>query len=269
MLIDRPSLQMPQSAELWMIGAASLSALVMIVLALSVARRERSPYPVFLLLGAAACTFHEPFVCLLGHFHYPEAGQRTAFRMLGVAIPVFHPIVALTYMGGVVFWVFTRLDRRELTLRAWWYFFVITTAIAVVFEPPFIALGLWKYFGDNQSFMILGFPVVWAIANAAALMMVGLLGYLIWHSLLGRRHAWSLAVVLPLLLFACHVPIVSPVYLALNSTHSVLVNNLAAALAGLFSLGLVYLGSRLLALAFGESVNAAASTGGSMPGGNS
>jgi len=246
LLLLRPSLEMPRMAENLMILAASISAVIMLYIAFSICRRENVRYPIFLLIGAAACTFHEPFVSLLGHFHYPEAGQRNAFVLLGIAIPLFHPIIALTYMGGIVLWTFVKLDNRQMSVRKWWTLFGVTTLLALAFEPPLIEAGLWKYFGDNQSVMLLGFPVIWAIANTAALMNVGLVGYLIWNDLLKRQSSWTLSVLVPLLLFACHVPIVSPVYIALNSTESVLLNNLAAALSAMFSVAAVYLGSRVL-----------------------
>ncbi|MEQ9565161.1 MAG: hypothetical protein RLN85_04995 [Pseudomonadales bacterium] len=246
--MNRPSLEMPRTAEDLIILASCISAAVMLYFVISICRREKVVYPIFLLIGAAACTFHEPFVSLLGHFHYPEIGQRTAFHLLGIAIPLFHPIIALSYMGSIVIWTFVKLENRQLSLRTWWSFFAITTLFALAFEPPLIYAGLWRYFGDNQSLMLFGFPVIWSIANAAALMTVGLVSYLIWNDLLERKSSWSLAFIVPLLLFACHVPIVSPVYIALNSTESVLLNNLAAALSATFSVALVYLGSRVLSL---------------------
>ncbi|SNC62712.1 hypothetical protein SAMN04487881_0719 [Marinobacter sp. es.048] len=246
LMSNRPSLVMPELAENLILWAASLSALIMVYFAINICRRDQVVYPIFLLIGAAACTFHEPFVSLLGHFTYPQIGQRTAFVLLGIAIPLFHPIVAVTYMGGVVTWIFVKLERNQLSARGWWGFFSITTVFALVFEPPLISAGLWKYFGENQSFMLYGFPIIWSIANAAALMLVGLIAHLIWSSLLLKRRTWSLALLTPLLLFACHVPIVSPVYIALNSTSSVTLNNIAAFCSALFAVGAVYLGGRVL-----------------------
>lgn len=246
LISTRPSLEMPGMAENLMLLAASVSALIMLYFAISICRKDMVKYPIFLLIGAAACTFHEPFVSLLGHFHYPELGQRTAFVLLGIAIPVFHPVVAVSYMGGVVTWIFVKLERNQLSVRSWWGFFAVTTMFALAFEPPLISAGLWKYFGDNQSFMLFGFPIIWSIANAAALMSVGLIAFLIWNHLLGKGRTWSLAILTPLLLFACHVPIVSPVYVALNSTDSVPLNNLAALCSALFAVGAVFLGGRAI-----------------------
>jgi len=246
LLATRPSLEMPEMAENLMLVAASVSAMIMVYFAVVICRKDRVTYPFFLLIGAAACTFHEPFVSLLGHFHYPELGQRTAFVILGIAIPLFHPIVAVSYMGGVVTWIFAKLDRNQLSTRSWWSFFVITTLFALAFEPPLINAGLWKYFGENQSLMLFGFPVIWSIANAAALMTVGLIAHYIWSDLLLKRGTWSLVLLIPLLLFACHVPIVSPVYIALNSTNSVALNNLAAFSSALIAVGTVFLGARAI-----------------------
>jgi len=245
----RPSLIMPALAQEAITIAASVAGLIVLIIVVRRWRTTGESYPFFLLVGAMACTFYEPFVVTLAHFHYPEIGQRTSHVLLGVAIPLFHPIIAMSYMGGVVLWIFFHLDDAKLTVGKWWAFFTVTTLFALAFEPPLIHIGLWKYYGDNQSLSLLGMPVIWSIANAAALMWVGLFAYLAWDRMLQRTNSWSLVLLVPMGLIAFHMAISAPVYIALNSTLSVAINNLAAAVSALFATGAAYLGARALSLA--------------------
>jgi len=155
-------------------------------------------------------------------------GQWTAFELLGIKLPLFLIFVYPCYIAGLMIWVFDRLHNSRLSVAGWWKLAAFGAVAAALFEPPAIHFGLWLYFGDNEPLRFFGLPFWWAFANSAAIILMGLVCYSLWHNVMDRKYTPALLLILPMSLFAIHTSLAAPVYLTINSSADPTLNNLAA-----------------------------------------
>jgi hypothetical protein len=205
----------------------TIASTVALAYAIRAARQIRQPYPVYVVLAAAGIVFGEPFVDVLGHFAFPELGVTPYLHALGRTVPLYFAPAYFFYFGGGVL-VTMRLIQKGVTGRGWWRWYAAATAFALAIEPPFIYFGAWTYYGPNQPLMFFGLPLWWGFANTASWLVTGS----ILHLLITRRvltGAGTLAVLplLPLIFIGADTMMTLPAYLAVNSSHSLLVTNAA------------------------------------------
>jgi hypothetical protein len=121
--------------------------------------------------------------------------------------------------------------------------YVLWAVADLLLEVPFLAAGLYKYYGD-EPFPIGGFPLHWAAINGLVPVISGMLMYAFVERWPGGRRgaAWRVAATPPLAGALLMIPIF-PVAAALNAEVPSAVRWLAAAVTMTISL----LGLRLLA----------------------
>ncbi|MEQ8743620.1 hypothetical protein [Parasphingorhabdus sp.] len=246
LLVARPDMIMPETAQFWTLLVFGTAAFATFLYALWQMRRNHTVYPLWLLLGAIVASTYETLDNTLGHVYYPITGQISIYEILGIPLPLFTFFVYFFYIGATVIWVFSLLDSKSIDNRSWWTIYGFTVLGALIFEPPMLALGLWNYYGDNQSLVFLGFPIWWAIVNPASVIMVALVSYLIWDLLLERKYTILLSAIVPILLYGIHGGISAPIYMTINSTSSAVINNLAAVASILLALGVIWLGGKAI-----------------------
>jgi hypothetical protein len=194
-----------------------LAALVTVGYCANVSRRERAAWPMFVAVGAALTIFYEPFNNVLGHCGYPT-DQHTLLHSLGRNIPWFIGFVYTFYFGIPVTWLVQRFDRG-VTGRQLARYYAVAVVICAAFEPYFVHLNLWRYYGDNQALNMTGLPAFWWFANPMCVFAVATVVHLLrWHVL--TRQAQS-AIFMPLgvlTVFASHGSASIPVFMAVNGT---------------------------------------------------
>src|SRR4051794_708730 len=94
-------------------------ALAVVVWVLTLWRRERITWPVFVAIGGVATAFLEPLYDNLYGLRFPHEGQWTLYTAFGSAQPAWVPAVYLTIHGGATI-VIARLLARRPTARTVW-----------------------------------------------------------------------------------------------------------------------------------------------------
>jgi hypothetical protein len=227
------------------IFAVALAAAL--VYAARVARQERAPYPLYVMLCAGLVAFGEPFVDVLGHCAFPEQGATPWIHAFDRVVGIYMAPVYFFYFG-TFFLVTMRKIAAGVTTKGWWRWYGGMVALALAFEPIPINIGWWTYYGDNQPLMFFGLPIWWAFANTGGALVAGA----ILHMLLSRRiltGAGTLAIIplAPVIFMGAHTMMAFPLYVALNSSDSLVVTNLAQLATIAVSLAGVWISGRLVA----------------------
>jgi hypothetical protein len=212
--------------------ACGVSVLFALFYASVVARREKSPWPYFVVLGAGLSVIYEPIGDLLGHVAYAEQGQITWIETFGRRIPMLIGFVYFFYFSVPVIWLNTRLEKG-LSFSRWCSWYAITTVLTGLFEAPFLNVGTWVYYGDNQPLKFLGYPFWWGFANGSMLFVLAAAVRLLRRSLLTGRSSFWLTPLYPSILASAHMGPSMLVVSAINSTESLTIVNLAAAASSL------------------------------------
>jgi hypothetical protein len=217
---------------IWGISTASQAAaelamggftVVALVYCVWLARREREIWPLMVWAAGAPMAMYETLNNVLAHVAYPTIGQHTAFTLFGRAMPVYLVLVYMCYFGIVVPMLMKRFEDGVTKKQVMTYFGLVV-AMAAVFEPIPVALDWWTYYGDNQPLKVLGIPMWWWFANAAA--VVGTAA--VFAAL--RKHVftadWQSIFFIPLSLATCaawHLTAAFPTYaaIAVNASSAV------------------------------------------------
>lgn len=207
-------------------GVVALAALAYMIY---VARAERKMWPLYLFLGCGLAVFYEPINNVLGLCTYPEINQLTWISTFGRDIPVYIGFVYFFYFSATVLWLMRRIEAG-ISQRQWWTYYAAFTVVVTCFEFVPISRGWWMYYGDHQALRVLGFPMWWWVANGYCLFGIATLLHHLRRKVLTGGRAVLLIPIYPMALFALHGAVAIPVFTALNSTDSTVVNTLAALL---------------------------------------
>jgi hypothetical protein len=227
-----------------------------LVYAVRVARQVRRPYPVYIMLAAGLIALGEPFVDVLGHCAFPEIGATPWVHAFGRVVGLYMAPVYFFYFGvGIL--VTIRMIDSGVSARRWWQWYAATVAFGLLFEPLPILNGWWTYYGANQPLKFFGLPIWWAFANTAGWLVTGV----IMHLLISRRvlaGAGMLAIfpLMPVIFMGAHTTLAFPIYVALNSSASLVVTNLAQLFTIALSLAAIWICGRLVSDSGGSTTPA-------------
>lgn len=151
-------------SQLFAIWATSILAAVVVGLVVRLCLRERITWPLFLLVGGTITALQEPlFDHLYGLWFYTE-GQDTAFHTYGIQVPVWLPIIYVSYYGGLTIF-FTRLFSRGVTQRKIVQYFLLSVLLAATAEIFYINLCHLYGYQHDQAFVVWHYPVWVAFVN--------------------------------------------------------------------------------------------------------
>ncbi|HET9517246.1 MAG TPA: hypothetical protein VFO77_05940 [Actinoplanes sp.] len=207
---------MPEGLQAGLIVVLGVAAVVVALVIVQTAVRDRSPIPVLVLLGALLCVAYEPIGDMLVLAYYPELGQITWVTLFGRGIPVF---IGLMYVGYIAPFVllFEHLHRRGFTIRSWWTLWAGTAGAIVVIEIVVMRFGdAWVYYG-SQRLVVAGLPL-WTPITYASFLLAIACGV---HGLAARLRPgdrWLIVPAVPALLAGAHVSTSLPAAAALYST---------------------------------------------------
>lgn len=193
-----------------LLGVFGLIVATAIVLAVSVAVKERDFLPIACCAGALVASFNEPIYDILGKIVYAE-NNPMAFTAFGRAIPWFLVIGYLPWVGLAPYVVYKKMEagisRRTLHIAAAALFVSV-----VIIETFGNLLHLWLYYGEAPMKFLVVAP------QQVALPLVG--GFLL-YALAGQATGWRRPAI-GFIVAAIALPIVYagaswPVYVALYS----------------------------------------------------
>lgn len=235
-----PLLQMPLTAQTWMLYIFSALFVVTFAIGLTVSIRSRSPNALLYCVGGALTCFLEPILITMLDAVHAQVGQVVAFESLGKPIP-WHAAISYTFYFGLTYiFLIPAFKERRYTVRQAWLVLVGLTASAWIYEIPLTRIGLWAYYGD-QPYQLLNLqPFYWSIASMAMLVVP--------TALIARHedslHGWRKLLIVPMAPIAAMgaaAGVCWPIWAALNSPASDGVKFFAATLTIAFSLLVAWL----------------------------
>ena len=207
---------MPAGLQDGLLVVLGAGALVAVGLSVWIARRERTPVPVLVLLGALLCVAYEPIGDMMVLAYYPERGQVTWVELFGREIPVFIGLMYLCYIGPFLLG-FEALRRRGFTTRIWWSLWAGTAAAIVVIEIAVMSIdAAWLYYGPQRT-VVADLPV-WTPITYVSFLFTIAAGVHLLATRLPARDRWLIVPAVPALLAGAHVITALPGAAALYST---------------------------------------------------
>jgi hypothetical protein len=179
-------------------------------------RRTGSPLGVVLMLGGALAYFNESVDDVLGLVHHPRPGQNVVLDTIG-PVPMWGLPTYIIFFGAIAFVFLRELQRRGLTLRAFWIGIAITFVVDLALEMPLLWAdgGLYQYYGDTPM-TVARFPVYWLLINTPGPILCATILY----TVPGYFRGWRapLVVLVPFVAdAACSIVVGLPIYTALHA----------------------------------------------------
>jgi hypothetical protein len=232
-------------------GIAALAALVYCA---KVARRQRSPWPLFVFGGAALTVVYEPFNNFLAHCVWAEQGQNTVFTLFGRDMPLAACFVYMFYFAWPITWLVQRFEEG-ITTRQLRKYYGIGVVLCAAFEPLFCngAIGIqwWHYYGDAagaQPLAFTGLPMWWWFVNPMCLFAAAAVFHLLRrHVFAGdERTTWAFVPGGPLMCFASHGSCSAIMYMAISSGWSMTGKVVATVIAAGLAFGYMWIIGRMV-----------------------
>jgi len=152
------------TAQLLSTVLTSAITAVAVIAVIVFCRRHHVVWPLLVLVSGGATFLLEPlFDHLYGLWFWTE-NQWTAITTYGIHIPVWLPIVYVTYYGAWTVWLVQRFSRGATT-REVATLFVGSAALAGAFETLYIQVFNLYVYQDSQPFHVADYPVWVAFVN--------------------------------------------------------------------------------------------------------
>ena len=250
--MQRPNWTLSTETQIAISVVFFVGALVALGWAIYLCRKERKWWPIFLFLAGGICIFYEVVGDLLGGATYPEHDNIPyLYHLWGRYIPLYLVGVYFFYFGIVAVFFMRVLEHGLRPGQYWkdyWLLFCGHVVFCALFEQIPIHVGMWRYWGDNQPFMVFGFPAWWWFANSSMILNATAATYLLRKHLLTDRQEWLILIAYPMAVVATHFSASLPVALTLNSTHNLLITHIGATITIGLSLFLTWIFAKAVTL---------------------
>lgn len=190
-----------------------------LILAIAIRRglRERSVFPVVVVVAVAVGSFIEPLYDIAYHLLWYVPGQWTLFTSFGLPQPVWVMPAYVVVFGAPALYLYPKFERGVSLLQIfkWAGLTAITTA---VFEVIMVNVGLYGYYGPHP-FRLLGYPLWISVMEA-----VQITGFAVLVAVLKRRARKQVTVLGLFVLYPAHFAFALlgagfPALIAMNSTN--------------------------------------------------
>lgn len=230
--VTKPVLEKSIAWQEGMLAVILLLALGGVTTVVLQARRTRQWFPIFVCIGGALCAFYEPLGDLLSHVTYHEVNQVNFTTAFGFHIPLWIlPCYLVSF--GVPIILLANVLENGIGMKKWMTFYALAFVGGWAFEVPMILMGAIEYYGDNQPFRILGFPVWLGFVNNATMFTVASFVYLLKRSSVGERWPALVVVLMPVMVGGTHAGLSLAAGSAINSSHDLVFVNLMATVSAL------------------------------------
>jgi hypothetical protein len=250
--MERPNWTLSTETHLAIMLAFLVGALVALAWAIHLCRTEKKSWPIYLYLAGGICIFYEVAGDLVGGATYPEHDSIPyIYHLWGRYIPLYLVGVYFFYFGIVAVFFMRVLEHGLRPGQYWkdyWMLFAGHVVFCALFEQIPIHIGMWKYWGDNQPFMVFDFPAWWWFANSSMILNATAATYLLLKHLISDRQTWLILIAYPLAVVGVHFSTSLPVALALNSTQSLLITHIGAVITIGLSLFVTWIFAKALTL---------------------
>jgi hypothetical protein len=194
-------------------------------------RRTGSTLAFPILIGGGLCVFLEPVVDILGLCWFWEDGNWTVGQWMGRFIPIWLVPVYAWFVGGQTLLTLKRFERGVQVSDVFKLYLIYAMANVVLEEVP-LHFGLYTYYGA-QPLQISLLPLWWPMINAAMPIVAAAL-VMRASPLFGTWTFPATIALMPMADALTNAAIGWPIHVALNTSDSLWVTHLAAAVSGIF-----------------------------------
>jgi hypothetical protein len=220
-------------------------AIATVIYAFRIAKRTGRTDAVWICVGAALACYYEPLGDLMARVTYHEVNTIAFTAAFGHTIPLWVLPCYIVFFGAPIIALLTIIERG-ITAQKWLLLFFLSVPGAWLFEVPLLAMGATEYYGDNQPFKILNYPVWMAFSNTAGMVLTATAVYYISKTPLIRQYPSLLAALLPLFIVGASATTILPVGSALSSSDSATVVNIFAMASIVLSVIYAWVSGKLL-----------------------
>lgn len=248
MFTEYPKWALPQQEQIAANVIFGVLALLAIIYAIYVARRDKTVLPYFMVLAAMVTVPWEAMCNVMAHCVYPEVDQMATWvEVWGRKIPLYMGFCYIFYIVVPVLWLLKRMEQG-ISQSQWWKYYGIALVLVSTFE--FVAVGhfgLWQYYGDNQPLKVLNFPMWWWFVNAQSLFVETSVLYLLRkNGILTEQTSFLVIPLMPMLTWAVHGSAGLPMYITMPTTTSTTAPVIASVMAILLSFMNMWIFGRLV-----------------------
>jgi hypothetical protein len=244
-----PPLGMPSPTVEWAWTSAQFAlATVVLVFAISLTRRYRSPWPVMCVLGGALTAYIEPLIDVTCQVIWATHRQPASIAAFDRVAPIWTLGCYAYLMGfsGIMIWYWNQ--RGTITTKKVITLFVVMLVGINALEPIGIWLNLWRYTGQH-GVRFFGYPMWYSTMFAAVFVMASAIAYRTKPYLHGWR-VTAVVLLIPMVNLGLFCGIGWPMFLALNldTAPAMTVTNLCNLWVLVQSLLTLYLAMALIGL---------------------
>lgn len=237
--VPLPPVDMVMPAQYGLILAINFFVLlVVVVMALIECRRSKRSLPILILIGATSCAVLECFFDVLVCAWWPQYGHTPLYRLFNMSVPTWMALAYPWYYGGMSVLAY-KWFKKGMTTKNLWTFYWLGWVANLLLEVPALQLGVYTYYG-TQPFKLLDFPLVMAAPNAVVPLLIGALITAFDDLLVGAKSLLTIFLV-PMGMATAQVTIAWPWWIAVNSSASYAVANVASLYAFFLSVLVTYL----------------------------
>ena len=237
---------MPETGQVVSIILWGLGLIATIIYAVSVCKKEKVSYPIFVTLGSLISIPYEAFNNTLGHCLHPQIGQISIVHVFDRPIPLWTMFAFALYFATPTIYFIEQIRKGKMTSKRWWGVYGFLIAFALIVEFIFVKIGIWSYYGDNQPMKVLGVPIWWGFVNASSILSVTLIVYLLDKYLLKNNYTWLLLPLYPMIVWTAHGGPSFPAFATVSTSQSMTVTTIGSLLSILLSFLVVWLGARII-----------------------
>ncbi|MCW2654186.1 MAG: hypothetical protein JWR32_5162 [Mycobacterium sp.] len=211
---------------------------VLLVIAIRMGVRERTPFYALMVLAAGVGAFAEPLydVAMVLYF-YSTPGMWTHFTAFDIPQPIWtHSGYVVLYAAPAIY-IARQIDRGRMTRRALFGWAGIALLESAVFEIVGINGGLYSYWGPHV-FRIFQYPLVIGVLEAAQVICFAVAASQLRARSIGQWQLLGLFVLFPCTFFGANFGAGWPTIIALHLKHT---STPVIAAAAVVSVGLAVL----------------------------
>jgi hypothetical protein len=157
------------------------------------------PVLVLMMVGAALCSFGEPYNSFMVNLHYVVYDDFTVFQFMGRLMPLW--LIMLYMVGYGTLGVFGYLwFSKGITKKGLWIFFAFQAFVDIALELPLVNIPGLYFYNGNEPLLFMRYPLWMLGINGVALVSCIAMASLLTPHLKGWQ--W---LILPLLMPVCAV----------------------------------------------------------------
>ncbi len=169
---------------------------VLFAFAVRMAKRERSIFPIVLVVAVAVGSLIEPLYDISYHLYWLDAGQQwTLFTSFGLPQPVW-VMPAYIMVFGMPALLMYRSFARGVTLQRVFKLAALTSLTTAIFEITAINLGLYVYYGESP-WRVFNYPLFISFMEGAQITGFAVLAALLSLYASKAVHALALFAIFP------------------------------------------------------------------------